>query len=66
MKNYHDTEQAFGIGDIALLDGKHRVKILQVFQEEDDTYWYEVEGIDLIPSVRAITREVPQRALETI
>lgn len=63
-KNYEENEQAFGKGDLALLENRHRVKILAVMQDEDGSYWYEVEGIDLIPPVRLLTREVPQSALE--
>ena len=65
-KGYEVTEQAFGIGDIAMLEGKHRVKILEVIQDEDNSFWYEVEGIDLLPSFRRITREVSQDALEIL
>lgn len=63
-KGYWAIEQAFGEGDIAILDGKHRVKILAVFEDENGEFWYEVEGIDLLPPVRLLTREVPQDALE--
>lgn len=65
-KGYECNEQAFGQGDLAMLEGKHRVKIIEVIEDEDGSYWYEVEGIDLLPSVRSITREVPQKALESI
>ena len=65
-KGYKENEQAFGTGDISMLEGKHRVKILEVMQDESDNYWYEVEGLDLIPPVRLLTREVPQSALEQI
>lgn len=65
-KNYKDTEQAFGMGDIALLDGKFKVKILEVIQDEDNSWWYEVEGVDLLPEFRGITREVSQSSLEYI
>lgn len=65
-KGYEANEQAFGVGDIAMLEGKHRVKILECFQDEDDSWWYEVEGIDLIPPIRLLTREIPQDALEAI
>ena len=63
---YLETEQRFGVGDIAMLENKFKVKILQVFQEEDNSYWYEVEGLDLSPFARSITREVPQKALQAI
>lgn len=66
MKGYKENEQAFGQGDLAILEGKWRVKILEVIEDEDGSYWYEVEGIDLIPAIRGITREVPQKALEQI
>lgn len=65
-KGYEANEQAFGVGDIVMLEGKHRCKILEVMQDEDNSYWYEVEGIDLLPPVRLLTREVPQDALENI
>lgn len=65
-KGYKATEQAFGQGDLAMLEGKHRVKIIEVMQDEDDSWWYEVEGIDLIPPIRMLTREVPQDALEAL
>ncbi len=65
-KGYKENEKAFAIGDIVMLEGKHRCKILTVMQDEDNSFWYEVEGIDLIPLVRSITREVPQSALEKI
>lgn len=65
-KGYWAIEQAFGVGDVVLLEGKHRCKVLQVMQDENNEYWYEVEGLDLIPPVRLLTREVPQSALERI
>ena len=65
-KGYKETEQAFGVGDLVMLGGKHRCKILTVMQDENNEYWYEVEGIDLIPPVRLLTREVPQGVLENI
>ena len=55
--------QQFGQGDIAILEGKHRVKILMPIQDEDGSWWYEVEGIDLTPPARLLTREVPKSAL---
>lgn len=58
--------QKFGVGDVVMLEGKHRCKILEVIQDEDGSYWYEVEGIDLLPLIRLLTREVPQDALESI
>lgn len=58
--------QKFGVGDIVMLERKHRCKILEVMQDEDGSYWYEVEGIDLLPPIRLLTREVPQDALESI
>ena len=71
-KNYTSAEQAFGIGDIALLRSHldpsivHRVKIIMPIQDEDGSWWYEIEGLDLSPSVRLLTREVPQDMLEAI
>lgn len=65
-KGYKENEQAFATGDIVLLEGKHRCKILTVMQDENGNFWYEVEGIDLLPPVRLLTREVPQSALEKI
>ena len=65
-KGYEATEQAFGKGDVAILEGKFRVKILEVMQDEDDSFWYEVEGIDLLPQFKRITREVSQNALESL
>ena len=70
MKGYKKDEQAFGEGDIAILQSRqdpeirHRVKIIMPIQDEDGSWWYEVEGIDLSPSVRLLTREVPQEWLE--
>lgn len=70
MKDYKDNEQAFGEGDIAFLVShsdpsiRHRVKIIMPIQDEDGSWWYEVEGLDLSPSVRLLTREVPQDWLE--
>ena len=65
-KGYEANEQAFGVGDIAMLEEKHRVKILECFQDEDGSWWYDVEGIDLDPSIKWLTREVPQTRLEQI
>lgn len=65
-RGYEVTEQAFGVGDVAMLEGTHRVKILEVIQDEDNSFWYEVEGLDLIPPFRRITREVSQDVLEQI
>lgn len=65
-KGYKSNEQAFGVGDLAMLESKWRVKILEVMQDERNDYWYEVEGIDLTPPIRLLTREVPQAALETL
>lgn len=64
-KGYEENEQAFGVGDIARL-GEFRVKVLEVIQDEDDSYWYEVEPIGFEPPARFKTREVPQSALERI
>ena len=65
-KGYKENEQAFGQGDIAILDNEYRVKVLNVFEEEDGSYWYEVEGTELLPAFKAITREVPQLRLEAV
>ena len=65
-RGYEATEQAFSIGDIAMCEGKHRVKILEVIQDEDNSFWYVVEGIDLLPSFKRITREVSQDVLEIL
>lgn len=65
-RGYEPTEQAFGKGDIVMLEGKHRCKVLEVMQDEDNSFWYEVEGLDLIPPARLLIREVPQSALESI
>ena len=56
-------KQEFGIGDIAMLDGKFRVKILDCFQDEDECWYYEVDAVDFKAS---FTREVPQGALARI
>ncbi len=70
MKGYKKDEQAFGVGDIAILQSQrdpsiqHRVRIILPIQDEDGSWWYEVEGLDLSPSVRLLTREVPQAWLE--
>lgn len=58
------NKQTFRVGEIAMLEGKHRVKILNAFPYGHGEWWYEVEGIDLIPPIRMLTREVPQSALE--
>ena len=65
-RDYKENAKAFATGDIVILEGKHRCKILAVMQDEDNNFWYEVEGIDLLPPVRLLTREVPQSALEKI
>ena len=71
-KGYTNKEQAFGVGDIAILVShndpsiSHRVKIIECISDESGEWWYEVEGIDLSPSVRLLTREVPQDWLEKI
>ena len=64
--------QKFGVGDIALLvssNNEWRVKIVLPIQDEDDTWWYEVECVD--PDVsenirRNFHREVPQTSLKAI
>lgn len=38
--------QRFGIGDVALLDGEFKVKIILPIQDEDGSWWYEVESIE--------------------
>jgi hypothetical protein len=60
MKGYLETEQAFGKGDIATLDDTFIVRIEEVIEDENGTFWYEVRPIDF----DAITREVPQKRLE--
>ena len=57
--------QKFGQGDIAKL-GSHRVKVLACFLDENGEWWYEVEGLDIDPGLRWLTREVPQDALEEL
>lgn len=64
--------QAFGIGDIALLKDENnsyrdfRVKIVDCIRDEDGSWWYEVKPIDFTPPTRFATREVPQRSLKRI
>lgn len=58
MKN-----QKFGQGDIAMLEGKFKVKIVMPIQDEDGSWWYEVEAIDF---EAPFNREVPQSALSQI
>ena len=61
--------QAFGIGDIALLkdnSNECRVKIVDCIRDEDGSWWYEVKPIDFTPPTRFATREVPQRSLKHI
>ena len=65
MKGYKETEQAFGVGDLATLhDPEHvwRVKIVSCAQDEDGSWWYEVTPIGF----SELPREVPQRKLEAI
>jgi len=60
--------QAFGIGDIALLkdnSNECRVKVVDCIRDEDG-WWYEVKPIDFTPPTRFATREVPQRSLKHI
>ena len=64
-KGYEENEQAFGVGDIAMLYDT-KVKILEVAQDEKDSYWYIVEPINLEPPARLTTKEIPQSALERI
>lgn len=42
-----DDNQRFGQGDVALLDGKFKVKIVMPIQDEDNSWWYEVESLEL-------------------
>lgn len=62
--------QKFGEGDIAILRSHrdptitHRVKIIMPIQDEDGSWWYEIEGLDIEPPFRLLTREVPQDWLE--
>lgn len=65
-KGYKETEQAFGVGDVVMVEGKFKCKVVTVMQDEDDSYWYEVEGLDFIPCIKSITREVPQSVIENI
>ena len=58
--------QQFGKGDIALCHNPRgedfRVKIAEVIQDEDGSYWYEVEAIDF----DTFNREVPQKQLKAL
>lgn len=60
------SNQKFGQGDLAML-GQHRVKVLEcIYDDDKNEWWYEVEGIDLEPPVRLLTREVPQSSLKPL
>ena len=66
-KGYENTEQAFGVGDIALLtekDGKQwKVKIMEVWQDDDDNYGYLVLPAEFESRV---ARDIPQSMLDFI
>lgn len=58
-------EQKFGVGDIAMLSEKFKVKVLECIQDEDGSWWYEVTPTDWTP-IGMVNREVPQKALRAI
>jgi hypothetical protein len=53
--------QAFGKGDIAMC-GKFKVKIVECIQDEDGSWWYEIEPVEF----NSFTREVPQSKLKRL
>lgn len=53
--------QEFGKGDIAMC-GKFKVKIVECIQDEDGSWWYEIEPIGF----SSLTREVPQSKLKRL
>ena len=64
--------QKFGVGDIALLvssNNEWRVKIILPIQDEDGTWWYEVECVEhnVSENIRKnFHREVPGNSLKVI
>lgn len=54
--------QEFGVGDIAMLDDEFKVKVTEVFQDDDDSWWYAVVPVDF----EAYSREVEQSRLTHI
>lgn len=56
---YTEIKPAFKQGDIAMCDGRFKVKVLEVIQDEDGSWWYEIQSIEF----DSITREVPQSKL---
>lgn len=64
--------QRFGVGDIAKLittDNEWLVKIILPIQEDDGSWWYEVECIDerVSENIRKkFHREVPQNRLQEV
>lgn len=54
-------EQKFGQGDI-VTDGKFRMRIITVIQDEDGSYYYECVPTDF----DAFPREVPQDRLQAV
>ena len=57
-----EESQRFGVGDIAMLDGQFRVKVIMPILD-NDTWFYEVEAVDFDAP---FTREVHQDQLSAI
>ena len=63
-------DQKFHVGDVAVYINEHgyygknyfKVRVLNAFQEEDESWWYEVTPIDWSP-FGVVVREVPQELL---
>lgn len=58
--------QKFGVGDLAVLDGRWNVRITYCFRDEDDSIWYGVTPVDFTVPCRFATREVRQESLKAI